>query len=232
MDVKRQLGIIERTEGVIGSTRLKAVGPAGGAARNSLGSGSSSAKGSSGGSGRLVGFHGGRSVFGGHVVGVGKVVDGRKGRRMAAGRCGVEPRVRREPAAAQCFLSTALVSDGGRAPRAGPAVHPGGVAGAPRVPSQTTCAVGQERTPALTGQSREGWLGAADGRMRPESGAEAVGASSSRRRGPRRPVRSWWTAVFFWERTRASRSVFPEGVLGSEKLKTHFRVEVGFGCGC
>ena len=34
---------------------------------------------------------------------------------------------------------------------------------------------------------------------------------------------------FFWERTRAFRSVFPEGALGSVKQKTHFREEVGFG---
>lgn len=39
-------------------------------------------------------------------------------------------------------------------------------------------------------ENREGWLGATSRRMRPECGAEVGKASSSRRRRPRRPVRS------------------------------------------
>ena len=84
------------------------------------------------------------------------------------------------------------------------------------------------RPPSVAGM---GWLGTTSRKERPECGAPGLAkASSSRRHGPRRPVRFVRRTAVIWERTRASCSVFPEGALGSVKLKTHFRVEVGFGC--
>ena len=84
------------------------------------------------------------------------------------------------------------------------------------------------RPPSVAGM---GWLGTTGRKERPECGAPGLAkASSSRRHGSRRPVRFVRRTAVFWERTRASRSVFPERALGSEKQKTHFRVEVGFGC--
>ncbi len=113
---------------------------------------------------------------------VGNLMDGRKWATDARGaravRPGAESRVRREPAAAATCLAWRSVSGGGRAPRAVPAAHP------------------RDRTgrPASVRRRRR-----APGRMaeqhRPEDGAgeryRGVGASSSRRRGPRWPERSF-----------------------------------------
>lgn len=234
MDVEGQLGIRERAEGVVGPTRLKAVRPTRRAVRNARGgSGGGTTVGSSGDDGRIIGFHGGNGWNG---VGVGKMVaagaaheaerwdrliPGREDSRLPRGarrRRGVVLRCDRFQSAAELRgrLPACPKGLGRRAPR----------------PIGRFRSLGAGRfllrPPSVAGM---GWLGTTGRKERPECGAPRIAkASSSRRHGPRRPVRSVRRTAVFWERTRASRSVFPEGALGSEKLKTHFRVEVGFGC--
>jgi len=248
VDVERQLGIRERPEGVVGSTRLKAVGPTRSTVRYSRSSSRGGTIGSSVGGGRRIGFHGGRRVV---AEGDGLLVkgDGERGGESGergdrgAGRPGNVRRARlqerresRRPPGARRRRSVVLRCDGfqsaaelrGRLPVACPE---GLGRRAPR-PIGRSRSLGAGRfllrPPSVAGM---GWLGTTGQRERPECGAPGLAkASSSRRHGPRRPVRSVRRTAVFWERTRASRSVFPEGALGSEKLKTHFRVEVGFGC--
>ena len=150
MDVERQLGIRERAEGVVGPTRLKAVGPTRCAVRDSRGgSGGGTAIGSSGGDGRIVGFHGGKGVA---ADGNGLLVKGggwRVGKvvatvvaRIGSGAAGDKSRQgaeSRRPPGARRRRSVVLRCDGfqsaaelrGRLP----AACPKGLAGAPRVPS-------------------------------------------------------------------------------------------------
>ena len=77
------------------------------------------------------------------------------------------------------------------------------------------------RPPSMSGV---GWLGTAgreNGRSAvPSRGPDCVVITTARALALVRPAVG---PRFFWERTRAVRSVFPEGVLGSEKQKTHFR---------
>ena len=233
MDVERQLGIRERPEGVVGPTRLKAVRPTRRAVRNARGgSGGGTTVGSSGDDGRIIGFHGGNGWNG---VGVGKMVaagaaheaerwdrliPGREDSRLPRGarrRRGVVLRCDRFQSAAELRgrLPACPKGLGRRAPR----------------PIGRFRSLGAGRfllrPPSMAGM---GWLGATSRKERPDAvrrGLQGVVIATARASAAG-AVRQR-TAVF-WERTRASRSVFPEGALGSEKQKTHFRVEVGFGC--
>ena len=72
---------------------------------------------------------------------------------------------------------------------------------------------GHNRREDAAGVRCRGWQGV----VIPTAQASAAGAVVLR------------TAVFLGKNPSFG-SVFPEGALGSVKLKTHFRVEVGFGC--
>ncbi len=147
------------------------------------------------------------------------VVNGGKGRWAERARQVAESRVRREPPPLQRFLHCIGFQTAG------------GLRGRLR-----WCHIRElAARPASRRRRLVTEAGGMAGRNRLKDVAGVRYRGGEVRRHPDDTVASVADAVsgkprFFWERTRASRSVFPEGVLGSEKLKTHFRVEVGFGC--